>query len=154
VFPKTLTIDFGDGCTGSDSRYRKGQIVCVFSGRYRAENTEIMIDLVDYELDNYQITRHHMLITNNGLNGSVKPYFSVIAHNASITNDDGTATWSSTRTWAEGSETNWFTIDTTQQNGIMGIKALRDDVYHISGAATGTTRSGVPYYRCTANGFL
>jgi hypothetical protein len=147
VFPKTLTVDYGDGCKGTDGRYRKGQVVCVFSGLYRAENTEVMVDLVDYELDNYQITRHHMLITNNGLNGSGQPYFSVVVHNASITNDEGTATWSSTRTrtWVEGSETNWFTADTTQQNGIMGINGLTDDVYHIEGTTEGTTRSGVPY---------
>ncbi|MFT4525170.1 MAG: hypothetical protein ACI85F_001323 [Bacteroidia bacterium] len=146
-FPKTLTIDFGDGCTGSDGRYRSGQIVCVFSGLYRAENTEIMVDLVDYELDNYQISRHQMLITNKGVNGAGQPYFTVVVHNASITSDDGTATWSSTRTrtWVEGSETTWFTIDTTQSSGIMEINGLLDDVYQISGTAEGTTRGGVPY---------
>ena len=146
-FPKTLTIDFGDGCLGIDNRYRSGQIVCEFSGPYRQQGTVITVDLVDYELDNYEVDVHHIGITNNGVNGSNQLNYTIEVHNASISNEDGTATWSSTRTrtWVEGSETTWFTPDTTQPLGIMGLNGLLDDVYHITGGANGTTRGGVPY---------
>lgn len=144
-FPKTVTIDFGENCN-SDGRFRSGQIVCVISGLYRAENTEVMVDLIDYKLDVYEVTRHQMLITNNGLNGSGQPYFSVEVHNATITDSNGTSTWSSmqTRTWIEGSETTWYT-PIPDTNLVMGIDGLNDDVYHIEGTANGTTRGGVPY---------
>ena len=144
-FPKTVTIDFGEGCT-SNRRFRSGQIVCEISGLYRAENTEVMVDLIDYNLDVYEVSRHHMLITNNGLNGNGHPVFSIEVHNASIADSNGTSSWSSTqtRTWVEGSETTWYT-PIPDTNLVLGIDGLYDDVYHIEGTATGTTRGGVPY---------
>ncbi|MFT5919020.1 MAG: hypothetical protein ACI9FU_000822, partial [Granulosicoccus sp.] len=144
-FPKTVTIDFGGPCN-ADDRVRSGQIVCTITGPYSSENTVITVELVNYELDNYNVTGSKT-ITNNGNNGSGQPVFSIVVQNASISNENGSATWSSTRTrtWVEGSETTWFTIDTTQSSGIMGINGLLDDVYHITGTAEGTTRGGVPY---------
>ena len=146
-FPKTLIIDFGSGCKGIDGRYRSGQLMCEFSGPYRDESTIIEINPVGYELDNYSVDVQLARVTNNGNNGAGQLNYTVEIQNAQISNDDGTSSWSSTRTrtWVEGSATTWFTPDTNQPDDIMGVTGLLDDVYHISGSANGKTRGGVPY---------
>lgn len=145
-FPKTLTIDFGGGCQGIDGRHRSGQIICEFTGLYRNEGTVTTVDLQNYELDNYQV-EGHKVITNQGDNSDGNPYFTIEVTGASVTSQEGTATWSSDRirTWTEGSNTNWFTTDTTQPLGIMGLNGILDDIYQVEGTAEGTTRQGVPY---------
>ncbi len=146
VFPKVLTIDFGTGCSSLDGRYRKGQIVATFSGPYRSPGDTTTVELENYEVDDYQVEGTKTIV-NLGNNGAGNPEYSVEVSGVIITNDDGQATWESsrTRTWTEGSQTGWFTPDTTQQSGIMGLNGLLDDVYHISGSGSGTTRAGVNY---------
>lgn len=146
AFPKTLTIDFGSGCSSLDGRYRKGQIVAKFSGPYRSVGDTIEVELENYEVDDYQVDGSKRIV-NLGFNGAGNPEYSVEVSDVTITNDDGTATWESsrTRTWSEGSETGWFTPDTTQPSGIMGINGILDDVYHIAGTASGTTRANLAY---------
>ena len=145
-FPKVLTIDFGTGCSSVDGRYRKGQIIATFSGPYRSEGDTINVELENYEVDDYAVDGSKTII-NLGNNPEGNPEYSVEVENVTITNDDGVATWESsrTRTWSEGSQTGWFTPDTTQPNGIMGLNGILDDVYHITGNGSGTTRAGIAY---------
>ena len=84
-------------------------------------------------------------ITNNGTNGAGQLNYSVVIQNASISNDDGTATWSSTRTrtWVEGQETGFFTLDNNGQ--WMGLDGILDDVWEITGNGTGNNRDGRDY---------
>lgn len=134
-WPKRLTIDFGtDNCIGTDGRARRGKIICVFDGLYRDEGTQISTTLDGYYVNDYHV-EGIKTVTNGGRNSDNQLFFSITVQNASITTPDGTIEWESTRTrtWVEGEGTTFWT------NGINGIL---DDVYEISGSASGTNING------------
>ena len=136
TFPKTITIDFGtSGCTGDDGRVRTGKIVAVMSGLYREEGTVIDVTPDNYTVNGYSVNGSKT-ITNNGRNGSGNLSYSVNVSNAKIISPDGDeVSWNSTRTreWIEGEETNFWTD---------GLSGILDDVYLITGNASGTNRDG------------
>jgi hypothetical protein len=132
IWPKTLTIDFGTtNCQGTDSNWRRGKIICVFSHYYQDSLTTINVSL-----DNYYFNDNHVTgtktITNLGhighTNGTNNLKFSVVVSNATITKPEGTISWNSTRTneWIVGE----------------GTPYILDDVYMITGAANGTDVNG------------
>lgn len=130
--PRTILVDFGtDDCTGTDLRVRKGKLHITYTGRYRTQGTVITITPENYTVDGYLI-QGTKTITNNGLNANGKPYFTVNV-NGSITAPSNayTVTWNSTRTrtWISGNNT----------------ATIWDDVYEITGSASGTNRNGSPY---------
>ncbi|HEU4553327.1 MAG TPA: hypothetical protein VFS25_10855 [Chitinophaga sp.] len=50
VFPKTITLDFGSGCTGTDGRVRAGKMNIVISGYIMMPGTKITITLDGYSV--------------------------------------------------------------------------------------------------------
>ncbi|MEI7594947.1 MAG: hypothetical protein WCK02_04305 [Bacteroidota bacterium] len=129
TYPKTLTIDFGTGCTDGKAVTRKGKIIAVFSGKYRTPGTLITISLVDYQRDDKKITGTKT-ISNDGFNGNGNLEFTIKVTNAAIITDEGTITWTSTRKreWIAGYTTPWPT--------------LLDDEYLVTGTASGTSAKG------------
>lgn len=144
TFPKTLTLDFGGGCTGLDGIHRSGKITAVFTGLYRDAGTEISVTLEDYNVAQYAVEGSKS-ITNGGLDANGNIFFNIDVNDVMISWDDNEITWESTqvRTWTEGSETNFFTLDTA--GNFMGWAGIIDDVYEITGTANGTDRNGHPY---------
>ena len=144
TFPKTLTIDFGDGCVGPDGVSRSGKIMAVFSRKYSEEGSEITVTLEDYKTGQYAVSGTKV-ITNGGENGSGNTVFNVDVKAATVAWGDASISWESTltRTWVEGAETNFFTPDTS--GGSLGWSAFSDDVYEITGTASGNDRNGHPY---------
>jgi hypothetical protein len=134
-WPKTLTIDFGDtNCQGVDGKYRRGMITAVLTGRYRDSLTTITISPEDYFVNEFKV-EGLKTVTNLGHITDGKMTFAVIVQNALITNPDGEEfTWESerTRVWAEGEATAW--------------PIVMDDVFEISGEATGTTYSNLNFF--------
>jgi len=133
VTPKTILIDFGqDDCEGNDGRVRKGMLHVTYTGRYRDEGTVITITPENFSIDSYGIEGTKTIV-NNGLNSDGRPYYSVNV-NSTITapNGEWTATCNSarTRTWQEGYST---PIN------------IYDDVYYITGSASGVNRLGINY---------
>ncbi len=138
--PKTFTIDFGTvDCKCVDDIYRRGKIIVSWVNPYRDSGSTHTISF-----DNYFVNYNQLLgtktVTNNGRNSAGKLSFTV-AINGSIIWDPqyfgggGTSTYNSTRTrvWTAGEATpSWL-----------------DDVYHISGTASGTTRTGSSYTMST-----
>lgn len=126
-FPKTLVIDFGeDDCFGNDGRVRKGKILVSLTGRYSHEGTTISVTTDNYRVDQ-AVVNINKTITNAGLNAQAQPYFLVEITGEIVTNE-GSMTYSSSRvrTWVNGfSTTDW-----------------QDDVYEITGEASGTNRNG------------
>ncbi len=143
-FPKTLTIDFGSGCTGFDGVWRSGIITAVFTGRYREVGTQITVTLEDYHVAQYAVEGSKS-ITNGGLDANDNLFFTVDVIDVVISWDEHQITWEShqVRTWTEGSETNFFTPD--GNGGMLGLAGITDDVYEITGTASGTDRNGHPY---------
>jgi len=136
VTPKTLTVDFGTSdCLCNDGNYRRGKIIVSWNLPYRDSGSSHAITF-----DNYFVNYNQLLgtktVVNNGRNSAGKLSYTVTV-NGSIVWDPqyfgggGTSTYTSTRTrvWTTGE----------------GTATWLDDVYHISGSASGTTRAGSSY---------
>lgn len=130
TWPKVVTIDYGtSNCINTNGVSRRGQIIATFSGPYRATGTVISISF-----DNYFVNDNHVeglkTIANAGLNTSGQMFWNINVQNAKITRTDSSyVTWNSkrVRTWIAGQATN-------------GVRA--DDVFEISGGATGSNSNG------------
>lgn len=142
TFPKTLTIDFGTvNCTGTDGKSRRGKIISVFTGKYNQVGTVITTTLDNYHVNDYSVDGSKT-VTHNG-DGSF-----TINVNGNVNSPDGSqgVSWVSTRTryWIEGSTTGFWTVNPSGV-GIMGLNGILDDVYEITGSASGTNREGLPF---------
>lgn len=137
TFPATMTIDFGTtGCAGiNDPRIRTGKIIVTFSGRYRTPSTVMNVSFDNYTVNGYGV-EGTKTITNNGRNTAGNLSYTVQVTNGKITAPDGTFfTYNSTRTreWIEGEATTFLT------DGLLGVQ---DDVYLVTGNASGVNRNG------------
>jgi hypothetical protein len=132
--PHLITIDFGTtDCLCKDGNYRRGIILVTFNGHYRDSASTHSITFDNYYI-NFNKLDGTKTVTNLGRNNNGHLTFS-ISVNGSIIWDaqygGGTSTYNSNRTreWIAGESTMIWT----------------DDVYLISGTASGTTRSGASY---------
>lgn len=99
TFPKTVTINYGDGCLCRDGKIRKGTVVLYFSGPLRKAGSVLTITLQDY-----YVNRAHIegvkTITNLGADGAVK--YSVNIEGGKITWPNGRGfTYEGTKTVAQ-----------------------------------------------------
>jgi hypothetical protein len=130
TFPKTLTIDFGTGCTGPNGVERKGKIIATLSGKYRDVGTVISVTLDNFYRNGNKI-EGSKTITNKGRNTAGHLYFDIVVQNGVITTTDGKLIkWSSSRQreWIEGESTKWPT--------------WYDDKYLVTGSASGVNKEG------------
>ncbi len=138
--PKSLTIDFGtSNCLCGDGNYRKGAIIVTWSGPYKDSGSVRTISFNNYFVNYNQLTGTKT-VTNNGRNTNGNLSYTVTV-NGSIVWDPqyfgggGSSSYTSTRTreWIAGESTpGWL-----------------DDIYLISGTASGVTRSGASYAMAT-----
>lgn len=144
-YPKTLTLDFGTECVGTDGRTRSGQIVCTFSGPWNEAGTVVNATLVDYHVDEYSV-QGSKTVTNQGTNGLGQPYYSVVVSGVVVSWDNNQVSWESarTRTWTEGYDTHFWTWDSTN-NTFLFFNGIIDDRYEITGTAAGTGVNGNSY---------
>ena len=125
---KTLTIDFGPtNCLCADGRYRRGKIMVRFTTDVNRRTAGAVVTREGYFVNDNQHTATRTF-TDIG-NGS----FTVDVTNASIirANNGGTHSWTA----------NWIF---TRTNG-FGTPQVSDDVYSVTGSATGTNRNKVGY---------
>jgi len=131
-FPRIVTIDFGTtNCTGNDGRTRRGKIVASYSGAYRDAGTVITITYDNYFVNDAQVSGSR-IVTNTGTDSLGFLQFDVQASiQIDLPNGGGTIsrTSSRTRSWIAGSATSIRT----------------DDVYSITGTASGINASGNSY---------
>lgn len=137
-FPKTVTIDFGTGCSVG-GRTRSGVITAIFTGRWRDAGTNITVTLNNYKVNQYSV-QGTATFTNNGLNNNGNLNYTVSFANGVIrdTTNNQTLSWSGTKNYemVAGQNTDFAT------NGVAGIE---DDIYHITGSASGVNRNGTPF---------
>lgn len=124
---KTITLDFGTGCTGSDGRVRKGKIIITYTGPYRTSGTVITTTFDNYHVNGNKIegTKQVENITATADTAS----FRVTMTKGKITLTDTTSiSWNAlrTRAWSAGAST----------------AEIEDDVYTITGGSTGISRKG------------
>lgn len=133
AFPRTVTIDFGDGCVGNDGKTRKGKILANFTGPYRASGTVITISTQDYFVEGNQIIGNPLRVVNNqGPNADGHPTFTInVTGKIIFANDGGTIDWTAqrTRVWTAGFNT-FF---------------LADDRYTITGGANASNSDGISW---------
>lgn len=126
--PHMLTIDFGtSNCLCNDGRYRRGIINVSYNGHYRDSASVHTITFTNYFVNDNQVLGTKT-VTNLGHNSSGNLNFDVDVNGTIIKAGGGTITWTShrNREWIAGESTpTWF-----------------DDIYHITGSASGTNASG------------
>jgi hypothetical protein len=128
LFPKTVTIDFGNGCLGKDGKYRKGKIVTIFTNRMLVPGAKVSTTFVGYNVDSFKIEGTH--ITQNTSTSNLQGLkISVIDGKITNTNSGKWRIWNSTRN-----------ILQIEGNGTPDFP--RDDVYRVTGSATGSNSVG------------
>ena len=124
TFPKTVTLDYGTGCTTRMGAAAAGKITAVLSGTATQTGTTITVTFTNFVYKGYQ------------LSGTYKvQYTSATAFTVQITDGSITNPSSTTYTYSANfvmTQTGGQT--TTFQN--TGTSAYLDDVYSISGSAT------------------
>lgn len=123
---RTLTIDFGTtNCLCRDGLNRRGKIIAVFNGRHGEVGSSVTITL------------HNYFVNDNQLTGTkVKTYLgdrkvSVVVTGASIVTPHGTATWQANRV--------------IEKIAGYDTRHIADDVWLITGEASGINRRGIAY---------
>jgi hypothetical protein len=142
-FPKTLTIDYGTGCIGTDGVTRSGKIIAVFDGNFRDENTTIDVSFDGFTNGQYALSGTNEM-KNTGTDGDGNPTFTETIRGAVIAWSTQQVIWEAdlNRTWVEGDTTN-FTTDTI--GGTLGLAGLEDDVFALRGTAIGNDSNTHPF---------
>jgi hypothetical protein len=133
-WPKTITIDYGDGCTTPYGIKRSGKIIAVVTGRYAVKGFTRTTTFENYFVDGFQIEGERTLV-NEGLNDNRNMYFTVTLKDSKVTNPEGeirTKEYEKIREWVIGRDT---------------PNLWADDEYMITGSATGVNRNGDAYTR-------
>lgn len=134
-YPKTITLDFGTSCTGTDGIIRSGKIVSTITKPYTDSACVLTSNLQNYHEiisgKDYSVTGQQV-ITNLGHNQAGHPVYSVVVTGASVTSTDGTISWTSTR------QNEWFAGYDTWMNWL-------DDEYRVTGSANGTDINGASF---------
>ena len=132
VFPRILTIDFGDvNCLCNDGKYRRGKIIITFTGRYFEPGTVITHGFENYFVNDKSVAGSKV-VTNMGENENGNLYFTIEVTGVIEKPDGGgTFSWNSSRVreWIQGSDTHnrW------------------DDIYLVTGTANGTRPNGLTW---------
>ena len=123
TFPKTMTIDYGTGCT-IGAITRKGKFIATFTGRIRNAGTTVTISFDNYYVNDYKL-EGSFSITNNTVNNALS--FITQSTNGKLTYPGGLLyyTHSGQHTYS--------------QVGGTGTATYLDDSWSVTG--TGTTKS-------------
>lgn len=126
TWPKTIIINYGDGCICRDGKFRKGAIVLHFTGPIRRPGSVLTITLRGYYVNRMHIegTKTIKNLTEGGV------------HKYSVHIEDGAVTLPSGRGFKyEGTKV------ITQVRG-METRTIRDDVYSIEGRSKTSYANG------------
>ncbi|HEX4849466.1 MAG TPA: hypothetical protein VFV08_01605 [Puia sp.] len=127
TFPKTLTVDFGSGCTSTDGIPRKGKITFLLSGKMLMPGTTISATFTNYSVNGYQLEGTYS-ITNIST-------IAAIAYTTQIA--DGKITFPNAIYYNYAGN---HKIKMTA--GMLTPTDLTDDVYSIGGSGTFSTSAG------------
>lgn len=127
-FPKTVRIDFGDGCVGRDGKERRGELVGTFSDWPWRVNATLTIVPENYFVDDYSVEgqKVHRYLGKN-LSGN-RHWHVEVTDGLVITPDGATITWESER-------------ETELIKGGEDFDPT-NNVYAITGEARGNNRNG------------
>lgn len=123
VFPKTVTIDFGSGCTFNDGHTRKGKMITVYTGRMIFQGSKATTTFENFYFDSIKVEGVHTL-QNNSTDNKLK--FTATVTNGKLSVPSGNfVEWSGNRTWE-------------QSEGTATPYNFLDDSYSITGSTQGS----------------
>ncbi|WP_157607871.1 hypothetical protein [Seonamhaeicola sp. S2-3] len=132
TFPKTTTIDYGDGVLCKDGITRKGIVTIVSTNWYGVENSTHTGTFTDYYHEDFKVEGTHV-VKNFGKNINDELEYSVTINDGKITATTGATisyTENSTRTWIAGANTPFN---------------IWDDEYMLAGTQSGVSSKGISY---------
>ena len=127
TYPKTITIDFGNGCLGRDGKFRSGAIIIHLTAPLRRPGSVVTITF-----RNYYVNRVHLEGSKVISNLSDPP-----AHKWSVQVVGGKVTFPTGRGYS------YQSIKVKTQVGGMDTRIVRDDVYEITGRSQTEFNSGL-----------
>jgi hypothetical protein len=129
--PRKMTIDYGTGTVCNDGKTRSGKINVTWTGRYRETGTVITISPENFVQNGNKI-EGTKTIENKGRNTAGNLYYTISVINARITKADGRE-----RTWNATRNREWISGE--------GTATWNDDVYLLTGNASGVNANGLNY---------
>jgi hypothetical protein len=117
TYPKTITIDFGDGCICADGKFRKGAIIIHLTGPIRRSGSVMTITFRGFYLNRAHI-QGTKIVSNLSENGNIK--FTVQVVNGSVNFPNG-----------RGYQYDGLKYVAQVEGG--ATRTIRDDVYKIEG---------------------
>lgn len=126
-FPKTVTVDYGDGCTSVNGFVRKGKVIYVISKLFINKGAQLVVTFENYRVNDHKL-EGIFTITNNGSLSGINITTELVG--GKITYPNGT--W-----YTRESEVTWV-----QSAGASTITNFDDDEYGITGSGTITSSSG------------
>ena len=127
TYPKTITIDFGNGCLGRDGKFRSGGIVVHLTAPLRRPGSVVTITF-----RNFYVNRAHLEGSKVISNLSDPP-----VHKWSVQVVGGKVTFPSGRGYS------YQSIKVKTQVEGMDTRIVRDDVYEITGRSQTEFNSGL-----------
>jgi len=127
TYPKTITIDFGNGCLGLDGKFRSGAIIVHLTAPLRRPGSVVTITF-----RNFYVNRVHLEGTKIISNLSEPP-----VHKWSVQVVGGKVTFPSGRGYS------YQSIKVKTQVGGMDTRIVRDDVYELTGRSQTEFNSGL-----------
>jgi hypothetical protein len=128
VFPKTVTLDFGQGCY-SHNHLRSGKIKTVYSGPLREPGNSATTTFDNFKVDSVSVEGTHKITnTTASTSGSNQRQFKIDITAAKLTRPNGDYTeWTATRTQTqiEGNGTLLPTDDVLSVQGISHGRVKR-----------------------------
>ncbi|WP_276502248.1 hypothetical protein [Terrimonas pollutisoli] len=127
TYPKTVTIDFGEGYICPDAKFRKGKIVLHFTGPLRQPGSVVTITLVDFQVGRVKV-EGTKVITNLSENDNIK--FSVVVTGGKVT-------------FPNGRGYTYEKIKYVKQIAGAATTEIADNIYSIEGESKTTFKNGV-----------
>ncbi|HLP74599.1 MAG TPA: hypothetical protein VK155_16960 [Bacteroidales bacterium] len=131
LWPKTVTLDYGTGCTGFNNNTRAGRIITVVTGPRMTTGSKRTVTLENYSFNDIKV-EGTKVFENKGLNANNNMVVSVTLTGGKTTFPDGKTierTVNHEREWIAG----------------LSTRNIFDDECLITGTASGKNRRGVEY---------
>ncbi len=133
-YPRMIEIDFGtDGCEGRHGAIRKGKIIVTVTGFFLNRGSKRVVTFDGFSVNDYQVDGTKT-VTNMGQNDAGNWVRGIVVDGSVTTPEGDVITRLSTRQieWIEGA-------------GLESMLNFWDDVFSITGTASGVNSKGIAY---------
>jgi hypothetical protein len=126
VFPKTVVVDFGTGCTNSAGIIRKGKITFIFSAKLKTAGATVSAAFDNYMVNNYKLEGSYSILNSSIGNG--------VSFTTQISNGRFT--------YPDGKVYNFSGNKTVTQTAGQSTANMSDDEFTITGFSNYSSSAG------------